>query len=362
MRVVRRAIRSVRANADTQIDVSRVVSACVELAERAGHVIRNVAASGEKGAVDKGGAFDIDGTYIADVQTKADRLVEDLVTWHIRACLPGLPLVAEEAAGGALQIEPDIKDEALSEHLEPLPLDQLEHFPWPRELQAVPAERIVLYVDPLDGTGEFNNGNLEASTTLFGVAVDGRPVAGVIHQPFFRNPSGEIVGRTVWGAVGVGVFGLLLTVPTPGQNSLPPSRAPARDGGLVVGTNRVRRDTRIDVALDALRALGPNMDVVRQSASGFHSLMLLEGVTDVWVLTRGGTKRWDTCAAEALLVSSGGRLSDAIGRRYEYRAKSDSSMGVPFENVHGVIASRDGRMHNTFVQTVSVSIAPWPLE
>ncbi|KAK3241291.1 hypothetical protein CYMTET_48926 [Cymbomonas tetramitiformis] len=222
MRVVRRAIRSVRANADTQIDVSRVVSACVELAERAGHVIRNVAASGEKGAVDKGGAFDIDGTYIADVQTKADRLVEDLVTWHIRACLPGLPLVAEEAAGGALQIEPDIKDEALSEHLEPLPLDQLEHFPWPRELQAVPAERIVLYVDPLDGTGEFNN--------------------------------------------------------------------------------------------------------------------------------------------EALLVSSGGRLSDAIGRRYEYRAKSDSSMGVPFENVHGVIASRDGRMHNTFVQTVSVSIAPWPLE
>ena len=49
---------------------------------------------------------------------------------------------------------------------------------------------------------ELLDNNLEAITVLVGVAYRGKPIAGVVHQPFFGTS-----GRTVWGVVGGGVFG-----------------------------------------------------------------------------------------------------------------------------------------------------------
>ena len=40
----------------------------------------------------------------------------------------------------------------------------------------------MLWLDPLDGTSEYTGGNLSAVTCLMGIAVDGVPFAGVIHQ------------------------------------------------------------------------------------------------------------------------------------------------------------------------------------
>jgi 3'(2'), 5'-bisphosphate nucleotidase len=45
-------------------------------------------------------------------------------------------------------------------------------------------DKLVIWVDPLDGTMNFVTGDLMGVTTLIGVAYEGRPIFGVIHYPF----------------------------------------------------------------------------------------------------------------------------------------------------------------------------------
>ena len=62
---------------------------------------------------------------------------------------------------------------------------------------------MVVWVDPLDGTAEYAQGFVEHVTVLIGIAVDGAAVAGVVHQPFYKDADDK-EGRTVWGIVGLG--------------------------------------------------------------------------------------------------------------------------------------------------------------
>ena len=58
------------------------------------------------------------------------------------------------------------------------------------------------------------------------------------------------------------------------------------------------------------------------------------------LLLRKASKKWDTCAGEALLRAVGGAVTDTVGRRYNY----DCDMpGVP--NVCGMAASIDIDLH-----------------
>uniref|UniRef100_A0A915N1A9 Uncharacterized protein n=1 Tax=Meloidogyne javanica TaxID=6303 RepID=A0A915N1A9_MELJA len=72
---------------------------------------------------------------------------------------------------------------------------------------------LTVWVDPLDGTSEFVRAQndpslLEQVTVLIGITYKGRPIAGVIHQPYYNLLSDPKVGRSIWGIKGVGVFGI----------------------------------------------------------------------------------------------------------------------------------------------------------
>jgi 3'(2'), 5'-bisphosphate nucleotidase len=67
-------------------------------------------------------------------------------------------------------------------------------------------------VDPLDGTKEYTQGADVAHevTVLIGVSWNGKPIAGVINQPFFQDSSkistsDDFTGRVLWGIVGLGL-------------------------------------------------------------------------------------------------------------------------------------------------------------
>ena len=49
-------------------------------------------------------------------------------------------------------------------------------------------------------------GLLDHVTVLIGVSVQGRAMAGVIHQPYYNYGAGPgaRLGRTIWGVVGIG--------------------------------------------------------------------------------------------------------------------------------------------------------------
>ena len=58
-------------------------------------------------------------------------------------------------------------------------------------------EKAVVWIDPLDGTKDFCNGNLSAVTVLIGLAIDGVPKIGVVHNPFKTNEN-DGIGMTMF--------------------------------------------------------------------------------------------------------------------------------------------------------------------
>jgi 3'(2'), 5'-bisphosphate nucleotidase len=84
-------------------------------------------------------------------------------------------------------------------------------------------------------------GLLDHVTVLVGIAVGGRAVGGVIHQPYYnyKVASGDDVGRTLWGITGIGTGGF--------KAELPP------EGKRIIATTRSHSDSVVQAALDALK-------------------------------------------------------------------------------------------------------------
>jgi hypothetical protein len=73
------------AEAGRLINFPELVSACVDLSEQAGKLIRRIWWSGELDMVDKGGGVQIEGGAKAeDLQTLADRMAEELIVSSLR--------------------------------------------------------------------------------------------------------------------------------------------------------------------------------------------------------------------------------------------------------------------------------------
>ena len=75
------------------------------------------------------------------------------------------------------------------------------------EFDEIDCDRAVVWIDPLDGTKEFVNGNLPAVTVLIGVAIDGVPKIGVVHHPYMSNENNG-KGITMFGTQEHGAFSL----------------------------------------------------------------------------------------------------------------------------------------------------------
>jgi len=86
----------------------------------------------------------------------------------------------------------------------------------PPQWSSASMEQLTVWVDPLDGTKEYTQGLLDHVTVLIGIAVGTEAVAGVIHQPYYNYKSqepGAQLGRTFYGLVGGGVYGLTRVLP-----------------------------------------------------------------------------------------------------------------------------------------------------
>lgn len=119
-------------------------------------------------------------------------------------------------------------------------------------------------------------------TVLVGIAYNGIPIGGVIHQPFLENE--EITGRTLWGIPGVGYGGFTVIPPTEGKR--------------IVTTTTSHSNARVEAAVACLKA----DDVIRVGGAGYKAILLMEGKANAYVFASPGCKKWDTCAPEAILT------------------------------------------------------------
>lgn len=298
----------------------RLISSAVSVASRAGAEVRRITKTGQLGVVDKG---------VHDYQTEADRVAQRMIVASLTKRFPKCKIVGEEdliedKEADARLIVDSFDEDVLKQQL-------------PKEYSDVKEEEIMIWVDPLDGTTEFVKGYFEHVTVLIGISVGGRAVAGVIHQPFHgystmadkSNPS-LLSGRTMWGLVGLGLFGII-------PKTLPNDK-------LIITTTASHGNKNIEQSLEALK---PD-EVLKVGGAGHKVLLVIEGRAHSYVFTSNGCKRWDTGAPEAVLESTGGRLTDVYGNqiRYEHNEQND------YQNRTGIVASVDSEIHSKILAKI----------
>lgn len=303
----------------------RLISSAVSIASRAGSEVRRISKTGQLGVVDKG---------IQDFQTEADRTAQRMIVASLAKRFPKCTIVGEEDL-----VEDKTADQSLL--VDTFDESVLKHS-LPDRYQNVKEEDITIWVDPLDATAEFVKGFLEHVTVLIGISVNGRSVAGIIHQPFYghKTRSAEEMGRTMWALVGLGYFGI-------STSELPKDK-------LILTTTASHGSQNID---ESIAALKPD-DVLKVGGAGHKVLLVVEGRAHSYVFASHGCKRWDTGAPEALLVAAGGVFTDIMGNRIEYHHRRDNNYG----NYLGVVASATQEIHSRIIEKIPTEIKDRLLE
>lgn len=168
-------------------------------------------------------------------------------------------------------------------------------------------------------------------TVLIGIAVRGEPVGGVIHKPFVKSPSGED-GLTYWALKGLGSRGVK-----------------ARSTAVPQTTEElsvvITRSHYTDLVQKTVAALNPR-EQIRAGGCGNKTMMVLEGKVDAYVFPSPGTKKWDTCAADAIIRANGGLLTDVNGDPLDY------SSWDAYRNKMGLIVTMSREAHQAVLNRI----------
>lgn len=195
--------------------------------------------------------------------TDADEESEALILEGLARLMPGVPVIAEEAASAGFRPE---------------------------------AGPSFLLVDPLDGTREFIEGR-EDFTVNIALIESGRPAAGAVYAPARRSLWFGAAGEGAWAMPcepRAGAFDPARARPIAAR--LPPSQ------GLVAVASRSHRRPETDAFLATLKLSGTT-----SIGSSLKFCLLAEGEADIYP-RHGPTMEWDTAAGDAILRAAGGTV------------------------------------------------------
>lgn len=213
----------------------------------------------------RAGGFTVMAKADATPVTVADAQAEAIILSGLRAALPGIPVVAEEAvaAGDATQ----------------------------------PGETFFL-VDPLDGTREFAVGR-DAFTVNIGLVRHGAPVLGAVAVPALQKIYFGQVGQGAWVRQGDATMRIT-------------ARAAPPEGLTVMASRHYADDPALAAHLAGLRVAR-----LLNIGSALKFLVLAEGAADYYPRL-GRTMEWDTAAPQAVLEAAGGTVLTGGGEPLRY--------------------------------------------
>lgn len=172
----------------------------------------------------------------------------------------------------------------------------------------VPVESVTIWIDPLDATQEYTENLVKYVTTMVCVAVDGKPVIGVIHKPF--------TGYTAWGLVG--------------QTSNLKPRASYNVASPRVIVSRSHSGKVKSFIEDTF---GNNTAIIPAGGAGYKVLSLLDVSDEDYdqadlYLHVTFIKKWDICAGNALLSAVGGHMTTLKGEEIDYSGSEGNPGGL----------------------------------
>ncbi|XP_020837252.1 inositol monophosphatase 3-like [Phascolarctos cinereus] len=283
------------ADGGQRLDLRELLALSVAAAEAGGRRVRAVHEAGP----------DLQQRTKGQTQEGAEELLTagDLQSHRCMASLwastfPGIRVISEE------------HDEAALDLSEPwdgkIPLEIQEMVP---SGQTVSMESVTVWIDPLDATQEYTEGLLSYVTTMVCVAVDGKPVIGVIHKPF--------TGFTAWALVGHGA------------NVSARESYDERSPRLIVSRSHAGT-----VRTFSQKAFGTNVNIIPAGGAGYKVLSLLNlnkaeqpDQADAY-LHITFIKKWDICAGNAVLSALGGHMTTLDGKDIDYLDSPGNKEGL----------------------------------
>ena len=244
--------------------------------------------------------FGVDFKAPRDPVTEADRQANALICERLAALFPGVPVVAEESE--------------------------------PEAFAGYRTAEQIFFVDPLDGTREFVAKNGEF-VVMVGFVDGQRATASVIHAP---ESGVSWLGQVGEGAYQVGADG--------SRQPITVSDVAALSDARIVGS-RSHRNPALERALAHLQA----KESIALGSAGLKAAAVARGAADAYVAPHYAGKRWDACAADALITAAGGKLTNADGELFDYRA-------LDLGNDRGIIAS-NSRLHDEILEKLSRTCA-----
>lgn len=214
--------------------------------------------------------------------TSADQEAELILLAAVRAALPGVRILSEEAESAAITASVD------------------------------PAGLIVM-VDPLDGTREYVAGGNDFTVNI-GIAADGVPAFGMVLQPtsgrlFVTTGPRSAIEADASSALraGIGSAAELASLP-----ARPISTRPPDPKALVALSSRSHDSPEAKRFLAAL-----SIARIERLGSSLKFCLLACGEADIYPRF-GPTHVWDTCAGHAIVLSAGGIVTTDSGSELRY--------------------------------------------
>lgn len=291
--------------------------------------------------------------------TVADTSAQRVIVSSILGSYPTLNIVGEEDESVEVSIEfqKKLRDDLLAcsdwtTNNNNIDIDKgqdtTEPPPPPAELDM---SKLIVFVDPLDGTREFVEGRLENVQTLIGVVYKGVPLMGAIGLPFSATENDDD-GKTssssssieiVFGLVGKGIGKMKMC--NKNENEIvmcpPPQLNQYHDGDTIYISTGDSSSVRpaVDLASKIFKSKGVGISHQLMGATGNKLLKVAccVGPSNPTTLSLLHTKTslWDTAAPTALLVALGGKVTDYFGEPLVYNPEK-------LGNRLGVVASAPG--------------------
>lgn len=311
-----------------QINLKQLLIACIQASEAGGQHVYNVRKpkSGDS-AMDvrakEGGKGE--GPSLV---TKGDLASHRVIVHGLSATFTGLQVISEE---NHQEDEADNEEEIVKPfHLthEPILFSE-EISSLPADLH-VPLKQLTIWVDPLDATQEYaesleDESLLKYVTVMICIAMNSRPIIGIIHKPFEH--------KTFWAWDGVGMSDSLRELVLLSANSTDTSKPK-----IIVSRSHAG-----SVEQFLKSRLGENIQVTQAGGAGYKTLQVVSGASSAYV-HKSIIKKWDICAPHAIIESLNGKMTTLTGGSISYSAED------AVVNSGGLIAATSNELHALLVE------------
>lgn len=210
------------------------------------------------------------------------------------------------------------------------------------DIYSITTDAVTVWIDPLDATQEYTEGGedlLKYVTVMVCIAIKGKPIAGIIHQPYDANGNAEGGGVTKWAWVGHD-SSLSLT------KAVEPHSSKTSDDVRVI-VSRSHPGDVTNIAKEAFKDSGQTVEPISAAGAGYKVLQVVEGRADLYLHTTA-IKKWDICAGDAILKATGGQMTTRKGEEIDY-----SFAGSP-KNEDGLIVAAKTADHDKYLDKLRI--------